>query len=337
MAPDDRDILYWSADLSADRREAASRIERYLEISEGDDPDRIEAARGALRLYRALDDRPVWLHTSRPTRAEIPLNLIWDDTGKKLGYVVRAEIGPKRRKVRLLLDTGSTGLFLVDRKARKCGFQPLTEETAFGGGGKRRHVSRRGLFPHFGVGELHFRDALAGTTRTELEPHGRYHGVLGVSIFDGYRVTLDLVEEKLVLEPAGPLAGGAFYWTVAGQMLVEASVASDVSGLFLFDTGAHWSVVSYDLAAQVEGARLTPIGDVRGFGGQVEGASLLRGVEVRFEVWSSGGENLRALDLSLRSRVGGVEISGFLGMDLLDRSRIVIDTVDRRVRVAKRE
>jgi hypothetical protein len=38
-------------------------------------------------------------------------------------------------------------------------------------------------------------------------------------------------------------------------------------------------------------------------------------------------------DLTQRSRLGGVEISGFLGMDLLDRTTIVIDTRARKIAV----
>jgi hypothetical protein len=36
-------------------------------------------------------------------------------------------------------------------------------------------------------------------------------------------------------------------------------------------------------------------------------------------------------DFSLRSRLAGVEIAGYLGLDVLDRSRLVVDTVTRAV------
>jgi hypothetical protein len=38
-------------------------------------------------------------------------------------------------------------------------------------------------------------------------------------------------------------------------------------------------------------------------------------------------------DLTQRSRLGGVEVSGFLGMDLFDRTTIVVDTRARRLAV----
>jgi len=81
---------------------------------------------------------------------------------------IEAGIGAKDKPVKLMLDTGSSGLFLVERMARKRGFEFLSEETAFGGGGDKRHRNRRGLFASFRLGELRFGAALAGTTRSEL-------------------------------------------------------------------------------------------------------------------------------------------------------------------------
>ena len=37
--------------------------------------------------------------------------------------------------------------------------------------------------------------------------------------------------------------------------------------------------------------------------------------------------------MTQRSRLGGVEVSGFLGMDLLDKTTIVVDTRARKVAV----
>jgi hypothetical protein len=42
---------------------------------------------------------------------------------------------------------------------------------------------------------------------------------------------------------------------------------------------------------------------------------------------------MNALDLSTRSSLGGVELCGFVGLDLLSGKRIVIDTAHRRINV----
>jgi hypothetical protein len=335
-AEQDRDLHFWAAEVAGTREEALGHLRRYLELSAGDDPDRIEAARDTVELYRELGDRVVWEAEQLPPRLELPLRPIWNRQGTRLGFVVEVRLGDKGKPVRLLLDTGSPGLFLVERLARKRGFQPLVESITFGGGGDRRHRSPRGVFSRFRLGELGFREALATTTRTELEPLGRFHGVVGLSIFNGYRVTLDLPGKRLLLEPGREEASGSPYWICSAQMLIRVDAASGASGLFLLDTGASWSIVSMSFVEEAEGARLGSRANVRAFGGDVEGARLVHDLSLEFQGLRTRDE-LRAVDLSLRSRLTGTEISGYLGLDALDRTTIVIDTVARRVSVSRRD
>ena len=72
---------------------------------------------------------------------------------------------------------------------------------------------------------------------------------------------------------------------------------------------------------------------MRGFGGKVVGATVLRGAEVRFAGQGSGGGSLRAFDMAVRSAVSDVEVSGFVGLDLLSEMRVTIDTVGQRVAI----
>ena len=334
-APEDRRVLFRAAEAVRSRADAIRRLERYLELSEGDDADLIEGAQGRLRMLHALGERPVWVAESRPDHVELPLQLLALPGGGLLGAVVKVRIGDKRKPVRLLLDSGSSGLFLVERMARKRGFEELSVETAFGGGGDKRHISPRGLFSRFGVGDLVFRDALASTTPVEFDPTGRYHGVLGLSIFDGYRITIDLSRGKLVLDLVEDRIDGSIYWMVAGQMLVRTASRDAQSALFLFDTGATTSVLELDYAERAPGAELHEGASLQGYGGAIGRAFVVRGTRLTFQGFDTGEASLRATDLSLRSRLGGVQLAGFLGLDLLGGRRLIVDTVARRVRVER--
>ena len=335
-SPDDRDVLYWAAGATASRAGAAERLERYLELSPGDEPESIEAAEGWLDLMRLLGERPVWIPERRPERLEVPLQRIWDSvTGVTQGFVIRVRLGNEGKPVRLLLDSGAPGLYVIRRLSKKHGFEPLSEQAAFGGGGSGRHLTTRGIFSSVAIGELSFRDALATTNKQELDPTGRYHGVLGLAVFDGYRVTLDLENDRLLLDApaeAPEALEGEPYWMASGQFLVKAAIDGPEPGLFLFDTGATRTLIDSSLAAEIEGARLGPGVALQGFGGRLPGARRLDGVVVAFQGLTTEG-SVRAADLSMRSRVGGLEISGFLGLDLLDRSRLVVDTTRRRLLV----
>jgi hypothetical protein len=83
----------------------------------------------------------------------------------------------------------------------------------------------------------------------------------------------------------------------------------------------------------IPGAQVVGPAGVRTFGGNVAGASSVRGVKLRFLELESTGGTMYTSDLTQRSRLGGVEVSGFLGMDLLERTTIVVDTRARRVAV----
>jgi len=331
--PTERDVFYWASGASATRGEAVTRLERYLELAEGDDPDRIEAARTGVEVLRALGERAVWVNQARPESAEIPLTRIWDpETRITQGFVIGARLGERKKPVPLMLDTGSPGLFVIARAARKCAFAPLAEQSQFGGGGSGRHRTTRGLFPTAAFGELRFGEALASSNRQEMDPTGRYHGVIGLAAFNGYRVTLDLEKDRLLLEPPGETAEGEPYWTVEGQWLVEAGLAGE-TGLFLLDTGATHTFVDVTTVERIPGAQVgTPVA-VHGFGGRIAGARQVRQVEVAFQGQTTGSGPLNAIDLSARSRLGGVELAGFIGLDLLDGKLLVIDTVHRRVSV----
>jgi hypothetical protein len=73
LAPEDRDVIRESAGAAETRAEAAARLARYLDRSAGDDPDRIEGAKGTIRTYKALGERKVWVRASHPDHVEIPL------------------------------------------------------------------------------------------------------------------------------------------------------------------------------------------------------------------------------------------------------------------------
>ncbi len=330
--PADARLVLRSAEATTTRAEAAERLARYLEIGALDDEDRREGARGTLRGLEALGERQVWRALAAPETIVLRLQPLVGPSGVPAAWTVSARLGPKRRPVRLLVDTGSGGVFLVDRAARRGGFEPLSEETAFGGGGAGKHRSGRGVVPSFALDGLQFLDALVSTTSVELDPQGRYLGVLGPGVLDEYRWVLDLRGGRLTLdhEVTEPVVGVP-YWTVAGQILVSAAARGAPPGLFLLDTGATQSVLDFDYLARVPGAQVTDRAPARGYGGTISGVRRVENVQLELLGRASRDPQLLAADLDTRSRLGGVEIAGYIGMDLLDGTVLVIDPRARRV------
>jgi hypothetical protein len=155
-------------------------------------------------------------------------------------------------------------------------------------------------------------------------------------VFKGYRVTLDLGRSRLVLQPQAEPPSGSPYWNVSGQLLVEGEAAGGAGGLFMLDTGAARSQVSFTLARSVPKTRFGAEVPVRGYGGNMAGTRAVRGIRLVLPGILPEDRELLAADLTMRSRLGGVELSGLLGLDLLDGARIVVDTKSRRLEVARR-
>ena len=346
LAPDDPYVLFRAAGAAGTRLEVIAALLRYVELAGASDPDRVEGARGRIRFLKELGDRETWIRSAWPETATVPLRKVPGAAGVIRGYTLKAILGNRDKPVRILLDTGSPGLYLDDRIARKHGMAMVAEETVFGGGGSKRHRSQRGILARLVTGAVGFSDVLAGTSVTRLDPAASFQGLIGLDPFAGFIVTLDLAGGTLHLEsppasgdpwPGEGWSRGSRYWTFSGQMLVQAEDAGGANGLFILDTGASHSLVSENFVERVEGTVVQGEGVVRGFGGVRTGSRAVRGIDLRFEGLSGNARELALDDLSLRSRLSGVEICGFIGLDILAGNVIRIDTLARRVFVKERE
>lgn len=326
--PGDPDVLLFASGMTDDRAEAVTRLERFLASPDGSKAERRLAARQSLELWRALGDRRVWTAVRRPPSLDLKMLRVRGPSRQTIGFAVEVEIGSKK-PVRLLLDTGAAGVHLIERVVRTTGFEPLAVTTALGGADGTRQETTRGVLPTLRIGDLEFRDALVTTLPGELDPTGRYHGLLGIESLEGYRITLDFSRSRLILDQVPATSAGEPYWMFDGQLLVSAR-ANGTSGLFLLDSGAGATVIDVGFARRVPSAVVGQAARGRGLGGLAADVSHAGGVTVGFLGRSTAGP-IPALDLSPRNRLVGIEVSGLLGLDLLDRARIVIDTRTRRV------
>jgi tetratricopeptide (TPR) repeat protein len=334
-APEDPYVLYRAAMAAADRAGAVEILERYLAKGESQDAELLQGARHTIDLYRTLGERPVWIVAARPDRVEIPLRAVPAGGGLAAGYVLEARVKDGKR-LKLLLDTGASGLFAVERILSRGGFAPLSRDTVYGGGGRGSAASKRGLLAEIEFGGLKYKDALVSASSEELHPSGAFHGVIGLSVFSGYRVTLDLERGRLVLDRSEtPVSGESErYWVVSGQMLVEVRTGSGETALMVLDTGASRSVLSKEFARALPEAKVGGSAVARGYAGPHPDAQTVKGVRLEFLGLEDRGDAKTAVDFAQRSRIGGVELSGLLGMDVLDGNVLVIDPGSHRVLVS---
>ena len=348
IAPDDPDVLFHYAGALAQRQDAAAVLSRYLELSEGEEEAQRESVRATIAFYRALGETPLWLLQEKPARSEIPIWPISKTPGVLDGYAMElkapekaAERGKrvKERKLRCLLDTGASGLFLSARAAEGIALRSLSQGALFGGGGTGRHQTSRGLIDSLSLGEVVFRNAAAIVASGNVDPLGRYDGILGADVLDSFRLTIDLRGRRLVLEdpeaaarsgarargkgpsdrsPASSGAPPVRIWRIEGQLLVRVGLNGGKSALMMLDTGASRTVLGLAAASGLDGiGRRKRSARTYGFGGSLEKVEDIEGLSLSFAGLKPKSLSVVGIDLSSRSRLVGTEISGYLGLDVL--------------------
>lgn len=99
------------------------------------------------------------------------------------------------------------------------------------------------------------------------------------------------------------------------------------------DPEAVLSVCGEVLAEIPEAVVGAPLG-VAGYGGPMPGARSLRRVRASIPGVGSLQDKLILVDLAMRSRLAGVEVSGAVGLYVLDGRRISVDTAARTIEIS---
>jgi tetratricopeptide (TPR) repeat protein len=349
LDPEDPEIVRLHAGTLAARDDTLAEWRRYLTLAAGEPEEFRRGVSEAVSFYEALGDTPLWVPREQPERVELKLRRVISSRGGLGGLVVRVSLDGSK-PVRCLLDTGAAGLHLSPLAARKAGIEALSSGTVFGGGGDGDHRASRAL-TSLRVGGLLIENAVAQIAERELDPSARYSGILGLTPFSSYRITLDLKKARLLLEllpgreeerprddkdrpspslpPRETREGETLLFDVEGQLLVGASLrrgGERREALLLLDTGADRSVLDARAASElgpVPGGAGT--GSVRTYGGRTAATGSMSGLA--FEVGALQATNRAAtvIDLGWRGRLSGIAVDGYLGLDLMKGKRLVLD------------
>jgi hypothetical protein len=102
-------------------------------------------------------------------------------------------------------------------------------------------------------------------------------------------------------------------------------VGESREALFVIDTGAARTLISYDMAAEVSKlARDDKLG-LRGINGQVADIYQTGNLYLQFAGFRQKNLGMTSFDMWTQSRGIGTEISGFLGLPVLSLFTITID------------
>jgi predicted aspartyl protease len=344
LAPRDPQIfLAWANRLKG--AEHIDALETYVSMSDPNTEKReLDGIRQHIRLDKAIRGKKVTTLASPYEKTEIPL-LQLISSNRIRSYGVEVDVNGK--KLKLVLDTGAGGIVIQRSAAERCGVTRLTEVNLNGFGDNTKLRSAYiGLAARVGIGTVEIRDALINVSNQEFVDIE--DGLIGTNVFSEFLVGLDFAAKTLRLDPLpgyqpgteepidatipSDMRGWTRFFQFGHMLLIPARVGESREALFVIDTGAARTLISYDMAAEVSKLDRDDKLGLRGINGQVTDIYQTGNLYLQFAGFRQKNLGMTAFDMWAQSKGIGTEISGFLGLPVLSRFTITIDYRDGMVK-----
>jgi predicted aspartyl protease len=302
--------------------------------------------RQRIELAKALDGREATVLASPYRAVDIPLRG-FENASHTRTYGL--EVLVNGNPVKLVLDTGAAGIVMSRAAAERAGVARLANGTVRGiGDSAQGTAGYRGIAQHFRIGDVEYRDAVISVADQNMA--GIEDGLIGSNVFAEFLITLDFAGGTLHLDPLpGYHPGDEFQDRVEGPgmqdaapvyrfghlLLVPVHVNSH-EGLFVLDTGAASTMMSYDMAAEVSHVNRDDRTTIHGMSGKVGDVYKSGDLELEFAGFRQKNLGVTVIDTWELSHRLGTEISGFLGLPVLDLFTLTIDYRDGLVKFVRR-
>ncbi|HEX5229061.1 MAG TPA: aspartyl protease family protein [Bryobacteraceae bacterium] len=345
---DTRVLAAWIAHLSGQER--ANAIKKYeallnAQIARGSaDAKQAEGLRQAEDLMKALNGHPAMALASPYQKSEVPLVAFMNPATRIRTYGLDVLVDGK--PARLVLDTGAAGITLSRFAAQRLGLTRVTDATVGGiGDDAKLGNGYRAIAQRLQIGSVEYRNAVIAVAGENV---GLEDGLIGTNVMDEFQMTLDFAAGKLRLEPianfrpetrqlpdrtlSADMANATRVYRFGHLLLVPVQVGKARDKLFVLDTGAGSTLISYSLAAEIGNLDIDDKTSLRGLSGRVGNVFKTGNVALQFAGFEQRNLAMNAFDTWELSHRIGTEISGFLGLPVLDLFTLTIDYVNGLVK-----
>ena len=279
---------------------------------------------------------------------EIDLEFLHNGPTNIVGYSVEVVLNGKK-KLRLLLDTGASGISLRRKVAEKAGLTILESTgTALRGIGDQKPLSSYlYLAGSVAIGELRFRDYVVRVSEKVAE----MDGLIGSDVFEQFLVTLDFPKRKMSLRPYAGLAqapsrdervdgqpapGFSRVFRLGNHLLLPTSLNGKPPVLFLVDSGANRNIISVKAARPEAKVSTSPM-RASGVQGNLDKLYVADHITLMFAGLRQENPMMTSFDFTSMSDSFGTEISGLLGLPVLSQLRLTIDYRNGAVQMKYRD
>jgi len=350
---DPRILARWIPRLKGpERAEALQRYQMWLESRGANgtgDAKQLEQLREGEELAKALNGRPATALASPYKSTEVPLEAFVSGATHERTYGL--DVLVNGQPARLVLDTGAAGIVLSHVAAERIGLTRVTGGSVHGIGDNAKMTGGyRAIAARFQIGQVEYRDALISVSDQNFT--GIEDGLIGANVMDEFQLTLDFGARKLRLDPlpnyhlgdelpdrtvSPRMANATRVFRFGHLLLVPVRVGHASEKLFVLDTGAANTLISYELAAEVSKLNRDDKTALRGLNGRVSDVYETGNVLLQFAGFEQRNLGMTAFDTWQLSHGLGTEISGFLGLPVLDLFTLTIDYIDGLVKFERRQ
>jgi hypothetical protein len=336
-APSDPELVLSYANTLKGAEHIAA-LERALAIY---DPQSEEARnlRAHIASDRAAGDRKLRQLVGAPQSARIKMFWISDGPNNKRGVGLHVQFN-QRQTVRLLLDTGASGISLSPKTAEKAGLEILSEESseAKGIGDQRPEDSLHYVAAEVRAGDVAFANYPVSVFRSAKTAD--FDGLIGADVFQAFLVGIDFSNLELSLEansigqsagpdePQDPVArppGFTQTYRFGNHLTVFTSVNDGTPRLFLIDSGSSSNLIDAEFARASTSVYRDERTVVKGIQGKVNETSRASRITLLFVGFRQENSDLIAMNFDKISDSMGVGLAGILGLPVLEHLKLTID------------
>jgi Flp pilus assembly protein TadD len=245
------------------------------------------------------------------------------------------------KTVRLMLDTGASGISVSPKVAERAGLESLGDHASEvkGIGDEHAQAAFRYIASELRAGEVVFTDYPISVFRSAQSSD--YEGLIGADVFRRFIVTVDFPRLELLLVPragadsseetdepvdSGPPAPGFHRVFRFGNHLAVPTLINDgPATLFLLDSGSSANFIDTTTGKQSSTLYSDDRTKVKGIQGGVKQVSRADNVRLVFAGFRQNNPSLVAINLEKMSDSIGVAFGGILGMPVLSQLRVTID------------
>ena len=305
----------------------------------------LDWARQSLEWEQALGDKKLSRLTSDYAASQIPFTALLYDPNRVRAFALPVSINGAK-PLKLEIDTGAGGILINSKAAEKVGLRKLRDIKVGGIGDEGDRDAWLSMADTVRIGTVEFADSIVRVSDKKTFPD--IDGLIGMDVFSAFLVTLDFPRRILRLAPlpnyvndgeprdraiTPELKDFTGVYRLGHTLMIPTRVSDSDPVLFVIDSGAGRTLIAPDLARQATKVhRDDAHGSMKGLSGKVKDMYVTDELVLQFAGFRQRNLDMSSFDFSKLSRNNGIEVSGFLGLPLLNLFELTIDYRDGLVK-----